>query len=238
MALPNQLINWGEHRSYSRGLGPSPRDRHCFFLFAKFIRVALLIWCAIALPLFRSTFILQIAYQIFNFFFYLPLLFVRSPAAIITLASLGMSTQVIKMILKRVTPEDLEARSKDVVGACAYETSRERIAPYITATHIKHLIGRTAAFVVIVLGQVVPSVVYHTTRADVGFKSIYASAVSGLIIAFNFYWLYFDAECSHTFTPITFTNLHFPLCAYLILVSAATSRMAQRTEQVTLAIRW
>ncbi|KEP47321.1 Low temperature requirement protein LtrA [Rhizoctonia solani 123E] len=237
-----------------------------FFLVAKFSRVALLIWYAIALPLFRSTFILQIAYQMFNFFIYLPLLFVRSPAAIITLASLGMATdyllrylggiplmlnnKVTKKILKRVTPEDLEARSKDVdptVGACAYEKSRERIAPYIPATNIEHFIERTAAFVVIVLGEVVLSVVYHATRADVGFKSIYGSAVSGLIIAFNFCWLYFDAECSHTFvhamrrhwfTSITFTNLHFPLCASLILVSAATSRMTQHTEQVTSAIRW
>ncbi|EUC59835.1 Low temperature requirement protein LtrA, partial [Rhizoctonia solani AG-3 Rhs1AP] len=164
------------------------------------------------------------------------------------------------MILTRVTPEDLEARS----GCMRIRNkSRENRTVYYwyvsestdvpnhnlgSATHIEHLIGRTAAFVVIVLGQIVPSVVYHTSRADVGFKSIYASAVSGLIIAFNFYWLYFDAECSHTFvhamrrhyrfTPITFTNLHFPLCAYLIFVSAATSRMAQRTEQVTLAIRW
>ncbi|CAE6472537.1 unnamed protein product [Rhizoctonia solani] len=66
-----------------------------FFLVAKFSRVALLIWYAIALPLFRSTFILQIAYQMFNFFIYLPLLFVRTPAAIITLASLGMATDYL-----------------------------------------------------------------------------------------------------------------------------------------------
>ncbi|CUA75353.1 hypothetical protein RSOLAG22IIIB_05858 [Rhizoctonia solani] len=238
-----------------------------FFLVAKFSRVALLLWYAVALPLFRPTFILQVAFQMFNFFIYLPLLlFVRSPAAIIALASLGMATdyllrylggipimlnnKIIKKLLKRATPEDLEARSKDVdptVGVCAYEKSRERLAPYIPATNIEHFIERTAAFVVIVLGEVVLSVVYHATRADVGFKSIYGSAVSGLIIAFNFCWLYFDAECSHNFvhamrrhwfTSITFTNLHFPLCASLILVSAATSRMTQHTEEVSSAIRW
>ncbi|CAE6481996.1 unnamed protein product [Rhizoctonia solani] len=237
-----------------------------FFLVAKFSRVALLLWYAVALPLFRPTFILQVAFQMFNFFIYLPLLFVRSPAAIIALASLGMATdyllrylagiplilnnKIIKKLLKHATPEDLEARSKDVdptVGVCAYEKSRERLAPYIPATNIEHFIERTAAFVVIVLGEVVLSVVYHATRADVGFKSIYGSAVSGLIIAFNFCWLYFDAECSHNFvhamrrhwfTSITFTNLHFPLSASLILVSAATSRMTQDTEEVSLAIRW
>ncbi|KAG8711188.1 hypothetical protein FRC11_003430 [Ceratobasidium sp. 423] len=237
-----------------------------FFLVAKFTRVAFLIWYAIALPLFRSSFLLQIGYQMLNFFVYFPLLFVRSPPAIITLASLGMATDYLlryllgiplifnnkmtKRILKRITHEDLEARSKDVdptVNVCAYEKTREKLAPYIPATNIEHFIERTAAFVVIVLGEVVLSVVYHATRADVGFKGIYGSAVSGLIIAFNFCWLYFDAECSHNFvhamrrhwfTSITFTNLHFPLCASLILVSAATSRMTQHTEQVTSAIRW
>ncbi|KAF8672052.1 Bacterial low temperature requirement A protein (LtrA) [Rhizoctonia solani] len=220
-----------------------------FFLVAKFSRVAFLIWYAIALPMFRSSFLLQIAYQMLNFFVYLPLLVVRSPAAIITLASLGMGTDYLlryfvgipivlnnkltKKILSRFTHEDLEAHHKG-------------IDPTAT-TNIEHFIERTAAFVVIVLGEVVLSVVYHATRADIGFKSIYGSAVSGLIIAFNFCWLYFDAECSHTFvhamrrhwfTSITFTNLHFPLCASLILVSAATSRMTQHTEEVTSAIRW
>ncbi|CAE7220722.1 unnamed protein product [Rhizoctonia solani] len=68
---------------------------------------------------------MQIAFQMFNFFVYLPLLVVRSPAAIITLASLGVATdyllrylggipimlnnKYIKKLLKRVEHEDLEA---------------------------------------------------------------------------------------------------------------------------------
>ncbi|KAF8748588.1 Bacterial low temperature requirement A protein (LtrA) [Rhizoctonia solani] len=231
-----------------------------FFLVAKFSRVAFLIWYAIALPMFRSSFLLQIAYQMLNFFVYSPLLVVRSPAAIITLASLGMGTDYLlryfvgipivlnnkltkKILSLRPSANELFLNSFQS-NACAYEKSREQLAPYIPATNIEHFIERTAAFVVIVLGEVVLSVVYHATRADIGFKSIYGSAVSGLIIAFNFCWLYFDAECSHTFvhamrrhwfTSITFTNLHFPLCASLILVSAATSRMTQHTEEVTSA---
>lgn len=44
------------------------------------------------LPLFRSSFLLQVTYQMMNFFVYFPLLFVRSPSAIITLATLGLAT--------------------------------------------------------------------------------------------------------------------------------------------------
>ncbi|KAG9088493.1 hypothetical protein FS749_002127 [Ceratobasidium sp. UAMH 11750] len=237
-----------------------------FFLVGKFSRVAFLIWYAIVLPLFRSSFLLQITYQMLNFFTYLLLLFVRSPPAIITLAVVGLATDyllryfvgvpivIINKVLKKYQKygcrEDLEKASEGVdptAGVCAYEKSREKIAPYIPATNIEHFIERTAAFVVIVLGELVLSVVYHATSAQVGFKSIYGSAISGLIIAFNFCWLYFDAECSHTFvhamrrhwfTSITFTNLHFPLCAALILVSAATSRMTQHVDEVMPAIRW
>ncbi|QRV83039.1 low temperature requirement protein LtrA [Ceratobasidium sp. AG-Ba] len=237
-----------------------------FFLVGKFSRVAFLMWYAFALPLFRSAFLLQTAYQMLNFFIYFPLLFVRSPRAIITLSALGLATDyllryflgvpllVINRISKKYAKagkrEDLEKASDGVdptVNVCAYEKSREKMAPYIPATNIEHFIERTAAFVVIVLGELVLSVVYHASAAEVGFKSIYGSAICGLIIAFNFCWLYFDAECSHNFvhamrrhwfTSITFTNLHFPLCASLILVSAATSRMTQHVDEVTPAIRW
>ncbi|CUA75340.1 hypothetical protein RSOLAG22IIIB_05843 [Rhizoctonia solani] len=234
VALGNVLAQASGEQSTSEAVAsrytrdPALVTATAFFLVAKLSRVALLIWYSIALPLFRPTFIMQVMFQMFNFFICLPLLVVRSPAAIITLASLGIATDYL---LRRV-------------HICAYEKSREKIAPYIPATNIEHFIERTAAFVVIVLGEVVLSVVYHATRADVG---IYGSAVSGLIIAFNFCWLYFDAECSHKFvhamrrhwfTSITFTNLHFPLCASLILVSAATSRMTQHAEEITSAIRW
>ncbi|KAG8748183.1 hypothetical protein FRC12_013902 [Ceratobasidium sp. 428] len=258
----------GEHLTPSSHYERDPAlvTATAFFLVGKFSRVAFLIWYAIALPLFRSSFLLQIAYQMLNFFVYLPLLFVRSPPAIITLAVIGLATDyllryfvgvpivVINKILKKYQKygrrEDLEKASEGVdptVNVCAYEKSREKIAPYIPATNIEHFIERTAAFVVIVLGEMVLSVVYHASSGQVGFKSIYGSAISGLIIAFNFCWLYFDAECSHTFihamrrhwfTSITFTNLHFPLCAALILVSAAMSRMTQHPDEVTPAIRW
>lgn len=41
---------------------------------------------------------------------------------------------------------------------------------FISATNIEHFVERTAAFVVIVLGEVVLSVVYHASSAQVGFK--------------------------------------------------------------------
>lgn len=40
----------------------------------------------------------------------------------------------------------------------------------LSATNIEHFIERTAAFVVIVLGELVLSVVYHASGAQIGFK--------------------------------------------------------------------
>lgn len=116
-----------------------------------------------------------------------------------------------------------------------------------TALNIEHFLERMAAFVVIVLGEMVLSIVYHASSSQIGIQSIFGNAICGLLIAFNFCWLYFDAECSHRFihalrrhwfSGLTFTNLHIPLCASLILASAAMSRMTQHEDLVTPAIRW
>ncbi|KAG9102267.1 hypothetical protein FS749_009607 [Ceratobasidium sp. UAMH 11750] len=216
-----------------------------FFLVGKFSRVVLLIWYTIALPLFRSSFLLQITYQMLNLFIYLPLLFVRSPPAIITLAVVGLATdyilryfvgvpivtinKVLKKYQKYGRREDQEKASEGVdptLGVCAYEQSREKISSYIPATNIGHFIERTAAFVDIVLGELVLSVVYHATSAQVGFKSIYGSAISSLIIAFNFCWLYFDAERSHTFVH-TMRRHWFPSITFMNLISPSVLPSSQ-----------
>ncbi|CCA67754.1 hypothetical protein PIIN_01578 [Serendipita indica DSM 11827] len=241
-----------------------------FFLLAKGLRIIFFGMYAVALPTFRAALLFQGLNQVIGFFLYFPLLFVRSPTAIITLASLGMAWEIIMRYsigiyrvqwdsvlsrFKRKAPPVVEkedpAPEVDVVNdpdrVSQVEEQRHLLGSHVPALNIEHFLERTAAFIVIVLGEMVLSVVYHATPEQVGFKKIYGNAVCGLIIAFNFGWLYFDAECSHRFlhalrrnwfTGLTFTNLHFPLSAALILAGAATSRMTQHEDQVNDAIRW
>ncbi|KAG9121449.1 hypothetical protein FRC07_002592 [Ceratobasidium sp. 392] len=104
-----------------------------------------------------------------------------------------------------------------------------------------------AAFVVIVLGEIVLSVAYVASNGQTGIIRVYGTALCALLVAFNFCWLYFDAECSqefvhamhrHWFSSVTYTNLHFPLCASLIIVAAATYKMTQHPDNITPAVRW
>lgn len=97
----------------------------------------------------------------------------------------------------------------------------QHLMTVLLAMNIEHYIERTGAFVVIVLGEVVLSVVYHATGSQIGLKrynsltphsssaftdlaapSIYANAVCGLIIAFNICWL-----CKWLFLSISCTIL-------------------------------
>jgi len=154
--------------------------------------------------------------------------------------------------------KEADESKTDVNDSCICDRSKKNLCAFdkdanfksegcIPALNIEHFLERTAAFVVIVLGEMVLSVVYRATGDRAGFQNIYGSAICGLILAFNLCWLYFDAECSrrflhairrHWFSGLTFTNLHFPLCASLVVVSAAMSRMTQDPDNVSQALRW
>lgn len=78
------------------------------------------------------------------------------------------------------------------------------------------------------------------------FCSEFARAVFGLTVAFVFNALYFDSALSRTFvhairrhwaTHVIWDTLHFPLCAGLILASAALNKLVT-TEEVAQSIRW
>ncbi|KAG8734701.1 hypothetical protein FRC10_011524, partial [Ceratobasidium sp. 414] len=233
-----------------------------FFLVGKLSRAAILAWYATTLPLFRTYFLLQVLYQMLNFLVYFPILFVRDSAAIITLATLGVVTDYFPRYFSRIPMHMIQKKFqqggqlKDLelsnLNTNSMETSQAlgdswKVSFHIPATNIKHFVERTAAFVVIVLGEIVLSVVYIASEAQTGVSSVYGTALCALLVAFNFCWLYFDAECSqefvhamhrHWFTSVTYTNLHFPLCASLIIVAAATYKMTQRPDKITPAIGW
>ncbi|KAG8841408.1 hypothetical protein FRC20_005053, partial [Serendipita sp. 405] len=149
------------------------------------------------------------------------------------------------------SPSDSDSDGDKVIkeeAQCQFDKHRgDTMSTSMPALNIEHFLERTAAFVVIVLGEMVLSIMYHATGSQIGFKRIYGNAICGLMIAFNLCWLYFDAECSrkflhairrHWFSGLTFTTLHFPLCASLILVSAAMSQMTQHSDDVSSALRW
>ncbi|KAG9126869.1 hypothetical protein FRC07_001617 [Ceratobasidium sp. 392] len=155
-----------------------------------------------------------------------------------------------RIVEKHVQRQDLEMSGLGVKQAESVKTPESnwrKISWHIPATNIEHFSERMAAFVVIVLGEIVLSVVYVASEGQTGINRVYGTALCTLLVAFNFCWLYFDAECSqefvhamhrHWFTSVTYTNLHFPLCASLIIVAAAAYKMTQHPDKITPAIGW
>ncbi|KAG8701445.1 hypothetical protein FRC09_005368 [Ceratobasidium sp. 395] len=236
-----------------------------FFLVGKLSRMVVLVWYAIALPLFRSYFCLQAVYQLLNALIYFPILFIRGrPGAIAALATLGIITDYFprylswipmriahNLVSEKHNPHNnlelsnLGTKLTDRAGTP--ETDWRNISWYIPATNVEHFVERMAAFVVIVLGEIVLSVVYTASEGQTGLSRVYGTALFALLVAFNFCWLYFDADCTtefihamhrHWFTSVTYTNLHFPLCAALIIVAAATYKMTQHPNKITPVIGW
>ncbi|CAG8716554.1 2115_t:CDS:2, partial [Acaulospora colombiana] len=232
---------------------------------------------AVALPRFRMALLVQTVFHVLGAAIYFPLLFVRSTSAIITLASVGMAWDIGMRHMQRIiNPKkakeeekmrECEEKQREAEAAGAEEddddedhktladrhcsaydkTINTATGSHVPALNIEHFLERTAAFVVIVLGEMVLSVVYHATTSQVGFQRyifpdlshsksklvfyrIYGIAICGLITAFNLCWLWFAGTM--------FTTLHFPLCAALLIVSAAMSYFTKHETEAPEAIRW
>ncbi|KAG8829742.1 hypothetical protein FRC17_006134 [Serendipita sp. 399] len=211
-----------------------------YFLLAKAFRILFFVMYAAALPNFRIALIFQCVNQVIGFLLYLPLLFVHNKKAIVILASLGMAWEILMRYtigIYRISlgnlPDRFKYKAPDSKGnqtndpssvdnvPRAEEEEGGMLGSYVPALNIEHFLERTAAFVVIVLGEMVLGVVYHATPEQVGFKA----------------HRFLHALRRHWFTGLTFTTLHFPLSAALILAGAATSRMTSEDE-VSQAIRW
>ncbi|KAG8844658.1 hypothetical protein FRB96_002976 [Tulasnella sp. 330] len=68
----------------------------------------------------------------------------------------------------------------------------------------------------------------------------YWRALFGLSISFSLCWIYFDADSSRLepITGITYSHIHWPFCASLILMSAGLARMVAQPYFENVGYRW
>ncbi|KAG8836388.1 hypothetical protein FRC18_011519 [Serendipita sp. 400] len=99
------------------------------------------------------------------------------------------------------SPSDSDSDGDKVIkeeAQCQFDKHRgDTMSTSMPALNIEHFLERTAAFVVIVLGEMVLSIMYHATGSQIGFKRIYGNAICGLMIAFNLCWLCKQISASH-----------------------------------------
>lgn len=182
---------------------------------------------------------------------YIPLIFVTSPVAIVVLVVVGIVTELASRYVLGAAMQWAHGRGKHAgekmfIPALSIEHLMERMAAFtilivgesiLNATYQasgnqygpRSEYGRSALAIVIVslsdLGL--------DERSSACFRAdTWPNAPTRQ--PFFIMWLYFDADGSRTFVhalrrhwfpSITYTHIHFPLCAALILMSAALAKL-------------
>ncbi|GFZ51669.1 hypothetical protein JCM24511_09437, partial [Saitozyma sp. JCM 24511] len=216
-----------------------------FWLVIKLTRVIVLFFYAWRLPPFRTSQILGGLAVLLPMFVYLPLIWVTSRTAQIIIASLGIAVDIMRLDLiaynlmgrwhlRRQVKE--WAKSQPVgpgeqrPGVKWHNMPSMPEGFRIPAMNIEHAIERSSAFVVIVLGELVMNLLYTATAADLGVSLKFGKAALGLMVAWAMNYLYL-----FPFEPNM--DMHWPLCASLVLASAASGRMVA-SEEVDAGVHW
>ncbi|KAG8876147.1 hypothetical protein FRB97_004423 [Tulasnella sp. 331] len=210
-----------------------------FFLSAKLIRIFFFLIYGYVLPKFRRAHYLQAAAVAFNACIYLPLIWVTSPSWVVGLFSAGIIT---------------ELSNRYVVGLYTIFIQKQRFKSgkdswYVPALNIEHAMERMGLFVLLVIGESIINVSFTPMvgSTQYGPHTEYWRALFGLSISFSLCWIYFDADSSrvfihalrrHWFTGITYSHIHWPFCASLILMSAGLARMVAQPYFENVGYRW
>jgi low temperature requirement protein LtrA len=206
-----------------------------FYLAAKFCRLFLFFIYGLLLPKFRKALWLNMVSLILISCVYLPIIFITDPGLVVILVVAGISLELSSRFLVASAMQILHGRAKHK----GHKT-------YMPAYSLPHLMERMTQFTILVVGEAVMNATFIAVSGEFGPQRMYWRACLSVVIPFLLIWLYFDNDSSrtfvhalkrHWFTSITFTHLHFPLCASLILMSSALVKLIQQ-EAVEIGYLW
>ncbi|KAK4688918.1 hypothetical protein P7C73_g1188, partial [Tremellales sp. Uapishka_1] len=179
------------------------RAATAFYLVIKLTRVIVLWLYAYKLPRFRQSHTLMGLAVLIPMLVYLPLIWVTSRRAQIIIASIAVVVDLLRIdhvFYKLATHwkyhrqlRDWKRRGEEFEGSKPNKPgwfSIGHIGVTTPAMNIEHVIERNAAFVVIVLGELVINLIYVASASDFGVSRKYGKAVMGLMVAWAINWLY------------------------------------------------
>ncbi|ORY72252.1 hypothetical protein BCR35DRAFT_307811 [Leucosporidium creatinivorum] len=224
-----------------------------FFLVAKLVRILTYVGYSVLMPEFRITHLVRAAGLALVSFIFLGCAFVDTIGKVAILASIGMVVEivlrfgvgVVVWLDRRKTKREDAAREASGVHPDAQPYLIPQQLRLFPAYNLEHMVERTAAFVTVVLGESVVSLLYIASQGTIGLSDEFARAVFGLTITFLFNAVYFDALSRkfrhairrHWFTHLIWDVIHFPMCTGLITASAALNKLVLNIE-VEQGIRW
>ncbi|KAK0547787.1 hypothetical protein OC846_004383 [Tilletia horrida] len=214
--LSNYIGNgyyFGEH--YDSAL----RCAIAFFLVAKCVRLLLYLIYGALLPKFRKALWLNGLALGLIAAINIPLIFVTTPWLIILLWTAGIAVEIFSRYFIALGLQIMHARQKH-----KGQTS------YIPAASIEHIMERMVLFTILIIGESILVSNYSATPGLFGISHEFGRSALAITLSFLICWLFFDADAARVFvhalrrnwfTSISFTNLHLPLCASLILMASA-----------------
>lgn len=113
------------------------------------------------------------------------------------------------------------------------QTTTKKIFEYWPGQNIEHRIDRTGAFVTLVFGYSVVSLLYQSS-SKIGMNAFFGKAILGLMQAFAFNTLYFEIDSynlhvhairRHFVSATLWITLHLPFILAYVIAGAALSRL-------------
>lgn len=206
-----------------------------FYLVAKLCRLLLFFLYGALLPKFRKALWLNMVSLIIISMVYLPVIFITEPGYIVILVCAGILLELSSRYIVAAVMQVLHGRAKHK----GHKT-------YMPAYSLPHMMERMTQFTILVVGEAIMNASYVAFAGEFGAQSMFWRACLAIVIPFMIIWLYFDNDSSrtfvhglkrHWFTSISFTHLHFPLCASLILMSSALVKLIKE-EAVEIGYLW
>jgi len=206
-----------------------------FFLVAKCVRLILYLIYGAMLPKFRKALLLNGLALALIAAINIPLMFVTTPWLIITLWTTGILVEILSRYFIALGLQIMHSRQKH-----RGQTS------YVPAASIEHIMERMVLFTILIIGEAILVANYTAGAGTYGLSKEFGRSALGVTLAFLICWLFFDADAARVFvhalrrnwfTSISFTNIHLPLCASLILM-ASSMHMLVANDEVEQGYLW
>ena len=214
-ALGNYWFTEGYDRAIHAAIG--------FFLVAKLWRLGIYIYYGFCLPKFRKALWLNALALTVIAAIYIPITLTDNPLLILVLMSTGIGVEVARAYLVAAAIKLFHGRQK-----------RTGNHMFIPAQSHEHSIERYVLFVILIVGESIISSNFTASPGHFGVNDEFGRAALGIAISVLVIWIYYDADGSrvfqhalrrNSFTSITFSHIHYPLTAALVLMAAALSSL-------------
>lgn len=215
-----------------------PGDRYdtyypmmAFYLAERFYGVFYFIWLSYVVPLIRGTLIWTAFIILLAIVFWIASIHVDYPnqlGLIWVAIVIDIWGQGLGMFLSRAS---FKFASREKPGPIARFIRKN--FEFYPAINIEHRTERTNAFVSLVFGYSVLTILYQS-RASVGLNAFLGKGILGLIQAFAFQWLYFEIDHNgvhvhairrHWVSSTVWITCHLPFVLSYVLAAATLSKL-------------